>query len=257
MGIFFICLASFLASLMTFFSGFGLGTALMPITAIFFPIPVAIAITAIVHLMSKIFKLALLWRYINNKILIFFGLPALLAAIPGALLLDYFSKIGAIGTYHLMGVERDVVAIKLVAGLLLILFATAEWKPFLKNLFMNRRNLPFGGLLSGFFGGLTGNQGAFRSAFLVQEDMSEKEFVATNAAIAALVDITRLIIYGLTFDILLLRSQAFLICLAVFSSFLGIFLGTQLIGKVTIKFIQRFVAIMMYILGILLCLNLI
>jgi len=44
-----ICLAAFLASALTFFSGFGLGTILMPVFALFFPVEVAIGLTAIVH----------------------------------------------------------------------------------------------------------------------------------------------------------------------------------------------------------------
>lgn len=36
-----ICLAAFLTSILTFFSGFGLGTILMPVFALFFPVDVA------------------------------------------------------------------------------------------------------------------------------------------------------------------------------------------------------------------------
>jgi hypothetical protein len=39
-----------LASALTLFSGFGLGTLLMPVVALFFPLDLAIAMTAMVHL---------------------------------------------------------------------------------------------------------------------------------------------------------------------------------------------------------------
>lgn len=55
-----------------------------------------------------------------------------------------------------------------------------------------------GGVLSGFFGGLSGQQGAFRSAFLLHAGLDPQRFIATNAAIATLVDITRLVVYGST-----------------------------------------------------------
>ncbi len=54
-----ILISSFLAALLTLFSGFGLGTLLMPVVAIFFPVEVAIGITAVVHLANNLFKLAL------------------------------------------------------------------------------------------------------------------------------------------------------------------------------------------------------
>jgi len=38
-------------------SGFGLGTLLLPVFALFFPLPVAIAATALVHLANNFFKL--------------------------------------------------------------------------------------------------------------------------------------------------------------------------------------------------------
>lgn len=107
-------------------------------------------------------------------------------------------------------------------------------------------------MLSGFFGGLSGHQGAFRSAFLVKADLAKEAFVATNAAIAALVDTSRIIIYGLTFNIALIEVQSTLIVLATIAAFLGVFLGTKLLKKVTIAFIQRLVATMLYLLGALL-----
>jgi uncharacterized membrane protein YfcA len=188
MEIFWICLTTFIVSGLTLFSGFGLGTILMPVVAIFLPVPIAIAITAVVHFMNKIFKLLLLWRHVDMRVLVVFGIPALLAAIPGALLLDYISELNPLATYMLLGNEHSIAPVKLVAGLLLIFFAVAEQVPFLRNNTLRRFGLPVGGLLSGFFGGLTGQQGAFRSAFLVQDNLSEKAFIATNAAIAALVD---------------------------------------------------------------------
>ena len=257
MEFFWICGTTFIASGLTLFSCFGLGTILMPVVAIFLPVPVAIAITAIVHLMSKIFKLLLFWRSVDSRILVTFGLPAMAAAIPGAFLLGYLSQLHGLGSYGLFGSQHVIYPVKLVAGLLLILFATAEQVPFLKNNAFLRMGMPAGGLLSGFFGGLTGHQGAFRSAFLVQGNLSEKSFVATNAAVAVLVDATRLIIYGVTFDIALVQAQAGLVTAAVIFSFVGVMLAAELLKKVTIRFIQIVVAVMMYALGLLLCTGLI
>lgn len=253
MDILLIAIVTFVASLLTLFSGFGLGTLLMPVVAIFLPVPVAIAITAVVHLLSKLFKLLLLWKHVDRNTVIAFGIPALLAAIPGGLLLGYLSTLPALYSYNLQATQYSITPIKLTAGLLLIFFATAEYVPFLKNNLMQKLGLPAGGILSGFFGGLTGHQGAFRSAFLVQTSLSEQAFVATNAAIAAMVDTTRLIMYGITFDMMIVSQHSGLVITACVASFIGVFLGAELLKKITIRLIQRLVAVMMYTLGLLLC----
>ena len=54
-----ICTVALAVSGLTLFSGFGLGTLLMPAFAIFFPVEVAVAATAIVHLANNIFKAGL------------------------------------------------------------------------------------------------------------------------------------------------------------------------------------------------------
>lgn len=52
-----LCLAALIASLLTFFSGFGLGTILTPVFAIFFPLEIVVALTGVVHFLNNIFKL--------------------------------------------------------------------------------------------------------------------------------------------------------------------------------------------------------
>lgn len=79
-----ICIASLLASALTLFSGFGLGTLLMPVVALFFPLELAIAMTAMVHLANNLFKIGLLGRKAEGSVLLKFGLPAIAAAFVGA-----------------------------------------------------------------------------------------------------------------------------------------------------------------------------
>jgi len=67
-----------LGSGLTFFSGFGLGTLLMPVFALFFPIDIAIALTAIVHLLNNIFKLTLIGKQADLKTVFRFGIPAII-----------------------------------------------------------------------------------------------------------------------------------------------------------------------------------
>jgi len=58
--------------------------------------------------------------------------------------------------------------LKLVMGMLMLLFALFELLPCLRNLRSDRRYLLLGGILAGFFGVFSGHQGALRSAFLTK-----------------------------------------------------------------------------------------
>jgi uncharacterized membrane protein YfcA len=82
-----IALASFLASGLTLFSGFGLGTMFLPVFALFFPIQVAIGMTAIVHFLNNIFKLIMFGKHARWEIILKFGIPAFMMAFIDALLL--------------------------------------------------------------------------------------------------------------------------------------------------------------------------
>ena len=92
MEILLVCLAAFFASLLTFFSGFGLGTILMPVFVLFFPLEMAIALTGVVHLLNNLFKMYLVGKGAAWRIVIKFGAPAIISAICGAWILMSFSK---------------------------------------------------------------------------------------------------------------------------------------------------------------------
>jgi uncharacterized membrane protein YfcA len=221
----------------------------MPVIAIFFPVAIAIAITAFVHLMNNLFKLITLWNDIHWKIGLRFGIPALLSAIPGALLLTRLTYLENISNYMIFDIEATITPLKLIVGSLLIIFATVEFLSIAKKIQFTQQYLILGGMLSGFFGGLSGHQGAFRSAFLLRTTLDAKQFIATNAFIASLVDITRLIIYGININLLFKEVGTFLIVAATLAAFSGVLVGKMGIKKITISSIQKIVTLMLFILG--------
>ena len=68
MEIIIIVIAAFFTAMLTFFSGFGLGTILAPVFAIFFPIDVAIALTGVVHFSNNLFKIALVGKNTDKAV---------------------------------------------------------------------------------------------------------------------------------------------------------------------------------------------
>ena len=252
-----ICLVALLGSALTLFSGFGLGTILVPVFALFFPIDIAITLTAIVHFLNNIFKLALLGKNADRKVIIKFGIPSIIAAFIGAYLLIYVTKLQPLFIYTLYNKTFYIIPVKLTIGVLLFAFALFDIVPKLTKLQFDTKYLPLGGLLSGFFGGLSGNQGALRTAFLIRTNLTKEAFIATGVVIACLVDISRLTIYSNQIIRFGDQLNYSLIISATLSAFIGAYFGNKLLKKVTIKTIQYLVATMLIVFSILLGLGII
>jgi uncharacterized protein len=245
-----VCTIALFASCLTFFSGFGLGTLLLPAFALFFPIHQAVALTAVVHFLNGLFKLALVGRHADRTVVLRFGLPALAAAFLGAWLLNRLSGLPAVYAYSAFDREWEVSPVKLVVGTLLLVFAAVELVPKLRDMTFPPRFLPLGGFLSGFFGGLAGMQGALRSAFLSRAGLSKEAFVGTGVVIACLIDVTRLGVYYASVMKIRGDLDGPLLAAAVFSAFVGAFVGNRFLKKTTMKGVQRIVALMLLAVGI-------
>src|SRR5215218_5689708 len=119
MGILLICLVAFGASMLTFFSGYGLGTILLPVFSFFFPLETAIAITAVVHLLNNIFKIFLVGKAVDRHVLIRFGIPSMIASFIGAMLLTRLVVISPLLYYEFAGGTYAVEPVKIIVGVIL------------------------------------------------------------------------------------------------------------------------------------------
>jgi uncharacterized membrane protein YfcA len=81
-------------------------------------------------------KLSIYFKKIDIKVLLRFGVPALLAAVGGALLLNKLSSN-----------ERSL---EILLGILIISIAFLEMLPFVKKLTIDLKWAPVGGVISGF-----------------------------------------------------------------------------------------------------------
>lgn len=252
-----ISLVAFLASILTFFSGFGLGTILAPVFALFFPIDIAIALTGVVHFTNNLFKIILVGKNTNKEVLLRFGLPAIPAAFVGAWLLLKISEINALHQYVLWGKNFEITLIKLIIAVLLVFFALFEIIPSAQKIQFSKNKLVYGGMLSGFLGGLSGLQGAIRSAFLIKSGLTKEAYIATGVFIACLVDFTRLSVYASRFSASNLDQNISLLVSATLSAIVGAYIGNKLLKKITLRFIQITVAIMLLIISVALGLGLI
>jgi uncharacterized protein len=245
-----VCIASLLASALTLFSGFGLGTLLMPVVALFFPLELAIAMTAMVHLANNLFKIGLLGRKADRSVLLKFGLPAVGAAFIGASLLMYLGEVNPLYEYQAFGSNRQVSVLKLVIGVLIVSFVVLELSPTFAKTALDRKWLPLGGVISGFFGGLSGHQGAFRSMFLIKAGLEKEAFVATGVVLAVMVDLARMTIYGVGLSDESEMVEWTLVIGASISAFTGAYVAAKVLNKVTFRSVQLIVSALLIVVGV-------
>ena len=250
-----VCLVALGASTLTLFSGFGLGTLLLPAFALVFPPELAIAATAIVHLTNNLFKLALVGRLARMSTVLAFGLPALMGALGGAWVLRALAGLPTLGAYELLGHRFELTTMKLAIGSLIVVFAWFELRPGGESGAARKLGLVGGGVISGFFGGLSGHQGALRSAFLVGSGLSKERFIATGVWCAVLVDVARLSVYGFAFIGPLVAGPREgpgwpLLLAATLSAFAGAWIGVRLVKKVTLEGVRRLVGTLLILVGV-------
>ena len=247
-----IPLTALIASFLTFFSGFGLGTILLPVFAIYYPLPIAIGLTACVHLLNNVFKLGLVYKFINWPLVLKFGLPSTIAAFFGAYLLKQLSGANLqIANYNCCYTHFNITWQGLIVGFVIILFSIIELSKKLSGITFHQKYLPLGGLLSGFFGGFSGHQGAIRSAFLLRLNLQKQNYIATGVAVACLVDLVRLSLYS-NFAILKQSQTNYVILIiAVVCAWLGALVGNKLFKKTSLTVFKWLVGVFMLTMGVL------
>mgnify|MGYP000075875540 CR=1 FL=1 len=248
-----ICFVCFGGSLLTFFSGFGLGTLLLPVFSLFFDLPVAIGMTALVHLLNNLFKLHLTWQYASREMVFLFGIPSALAAFAGAWLLGVLATDSTLVQFEWVNVSFQTNWMKIIIGSLLVLFAWLEWAEW-KTAFSNGKFwLPVGGLLSGFFGGLSGHQGELRTLFLVGTKMSKEAMIGTGVVIACMVDLVRIGFYA--------TGPAWthidypVVGLACLAAFAGAWSGRYFLQKLTLPLFRKIIAALLMVFGLMMVLG--
>jgi hypothetical protein len=243
------------ASALTLFSGFGLGSVMMPVFALFFPLEMAVAATAVAHLLNNIFKVGLVGKHADMKVVAAFAIPGAAAAFAGALALNMIAGLPPVAEYELWGQTRSISPIALVISMMMIVFSLFELLPSLQKVEFEKKWLPLGGAMSGFIGGISGHQGALRSTFLAKAGLTKEVFIGTGVVSAVIVDISRLLVYGFTFfsrDFHAISESGGtgLIAAATLAAFAGSFAGSRLMKKVTLDTVKYIVGAMLFILAI-------
>ena len=124
-----IALAAAAASAATLISGFGLSTALVPVFALYFPLPLAIGAVAVVHLLNSLFKVGIMRSEIYWPVALRFGVPAAAAALLGATLLGALGEAEPLARYSIGESSFQITPLKLVVGGVILALVALELSP--------------------------------------------------------------------------------------------------------------------------------
>lgn len=233
-----LCLLTFVASGIGTLTGFGTSTIMMPVLALFVPVPVALLFVGIIHLCGDVWKVILFKTGFDWKLILGFGLSGILASFLGASL----------------SLQVSGLPFKKILGVFLILYVIFLFLKRKWSLQKNRGTAVCGGLLSGLFAGFFGVGGAVRGAFLAAFNLPKEVYVFTSGLIALFIDVTRVSRYAwggtrMGEDLL----YALLVCIPI--SFAGAYLAKKILHQIPQKSFRVFVGFFLALVGITLLLG--
>ncbi len=229
----FFLIGSYGAAVAATLAGFGSSTLLIPVAVLFMDIKTAVFVVAVFHLLNNVFKIQLFRKNIDFKLFLLFGIPSILTAFSGAMLIS--------------GIPFNVV--RIVLGMFLIVYAVYS---FIKPGFGLKKSRPtaiVGGGLSGFLAGLIGLGGAIRGAFLTAFNLPKEIYVATSAMIAVVIDATRIPTYLVTKTVQNNSYYVLLPFLCVMAYF-GVRTGKVLLQKINQDTFRRIVSLALLAVGV-------
>ncbi|MDA8837677.1 sulfite exporter TauE/SafE family protein [Candidatus Poseidoniales archaeon] len=206
--------ATFFAAALTVPAGFGLATMITPIVFLWLEPHEAVAVVGIVHGSHNAWKLKVLRSSVDYSAVRRYGWAMVVGALLGA----------ALNT----AVEADPLL--LIVGVALVVLPLLSMSERWTNVRLPDAEDRIGGFGSGFFGGLTGHQGALRAMFLQKRLPNKTEYAATAAVLALVVDVTRVPVY-VALEGWHILDAGWLIVGLVLAAVLGVHLGKRWLKK--------------------------
>ena len=227
-----LCLLTLVASGIGTATGFGTSTVMIPVMALFVPLPTALLFVGIIHLCGDIWKVLLFKRGLDWKLILGFGLSGIAASFLGATL-----SLRA----QWLPLERILGAFLILY--VLYLFLRPDWL-----LPKTNGTALCGGFFSGLFAGFFGVGGAVRGAFLAAFNLPKEVYIFTSGLIAMFIDITRIsrYIWGGT------RLQQELLIALILSipvSLAGAYIAKSFLTGLQQKFFRTFVGVFLFLVG--------
>jgi uncharacterized membrane protein YfcA len=230
---FLVALVSVAAGAVASVAGFGIGSLLTPLLALEIGTKAAVAAVSVPHAAGTALRFWLLRRHVDWSVMWSFGVTSAAGGLAGAL------------AYEASGNR----ALGAVFGALLLFAAIGEYTGLMRRVRFGRGSAYAAGGLSGFFGGLVGNQGGIRAAALLGFKVRQEAFVATATAIALVVDAARMPVYFAgTSDAS--RLPWSLVAIGTAGVIAGTVIGERVLGRIPPLIFRRTVATIVGLLGL-------
>lgn len=229
---------SILAGAIAALAGFGIGSVLTPALAFSVGTRVAVTVVALPHFAGTALRLWMLRSSIDRAVLLTFGLASAAGGLAGALLHSIIAS--------------PVLA--MVLGALLVFGGASELTGLVGRVRLLGSWAIGGGVLSGLFGGLVGNQGGIRSAALLRFDLGPQALIATATASALLVDLARVPVYLVSNGDDLLDAWPLVLSLAA-GVVLGTLIGAPVLRRIPERVFRRVLALFLIALGVMMLLR--
>jgi uncharacterized protein len=214
-------------------AGFGIGSVLTPAIAPVLGTKLAVAAVSIPHAIGTSVRLWRFRREVDWSVVRSFGVTSAAGGLAGAVLNTWATS----------------RALELVFGSLLVLAGLSQVTGYAKRWRLQGALAWVGGALSGFFGGLVGNQGGIRTAAMLGFEVNARQFVATTTAVALLIDMVRVPVY-LAVEWVDLARLGPLLTLATLGVIIGTFSGETLLGLVPEQRFRTIVGLLLVLLGV-------
>jgi hypothetical protein len=222
---------AFFAEVAGTLAGFGSSTIALPIALFFFDFQTALVLVAFLHIFGNLGRIGWFRHGLDRRLILFFGIPSVAASLAGALLISF--------------IPQEIL--KGILGLFLVIYAGLSfWNDTLRVPASNL-NAGIGGILSGFLAGLIGTGGALRGAFLTAFNLKKEKYIATAAAIALAVDLTRIPVY-LTQGFLP-REQYSTVGALFVLAIVGSWIGRKIVDRIPQKAFRKIVLFALLLIG--------
>jgi uncharacterized membrane protein YfcA len=228
-----VFIAAAIAGSIASITGFGIGSVLTPLLATSVGTRLAVAAISIPHFFATVLRFWRLRRHVDKAVLIRFGIPSAAGGLTGALL-------------HNVAANR---ALGVVFGLLLIFVGLSELSGLSRRMRFGNIVGLIAGAVSGFFGGLVGNQGGIRSAALLGFELDKQAFVATATATGVIVDAARMPAYFVTQG-REISAIWVIVVIATLGTVIGTVFGERALRLVPERLFRRVVAVLVLALGV-------
>lgn len=232
MKIILISLLALLCEVIGTVGGFGSSVFFVPLAGLIYDLHVVLGLTALLHVSGNLAKMILFRKYIDWKISLLFGIPGVIAVAIGAIM---------VSTFDIVYGEIFLAAFLLLFSV--FFFLNREWKAP-----EGKAYAIAGGGIAGFLAGLIGTGGAVRGAAMTAFNLPKNIFVATSATIDMGVDMTRSVIYVKSGFLNI--DHLPIIPLLIIVSFVGSWLGKQVLDGISQESFRKFVLFLIFITGI-------